>query len=418
MGSLKLSHTSKKIKAEIQLGGSKSISNRVLLIRALCSNKFDIENLSTSDDTITLDKLLSQEHEEYNAGHAGTTFRFLTAYFAFKEGTQVLTGSERMKQRPIKALVDALNAIGAHIDYAEQEGFPPLIIHSPKSEVKSEVTIKSNISSQYISALLMIAPTLQKGLIIKLEGELVSKPYLMMTLSIMNKFGIEYTFNGNEIEIKNQKYIAKDFFVESDWSAASYYFSMAAIAEEAEITLKGLVKNSLQGDSAIIDIAEKFGVSTTYGVREIFIKKDKSSKHQDFIEYNFIEQPDIAQTVFTMCAGLNIKGLFSGLQTLYIKETDRIGAFKTELSKVNYHLSKLPQKFSSKSEEEYFLLEGEVTFNETPVFDTYHDHRMAMALAPLALKHKIIINDYEVVSKSYPEFWEHLKLCGFSIDLL
>jgi 3-phosphoshikimate 1-carboxyvinyltransferase len=415
MNKIKLSHPNKIINAEIPLNGSKSISNRVLLIRALCEGTFNIDNLSTSDDTDTLEKLLSEEAKEYNTGHAGTTFRFLTAYLAFKEGTQYLTGSDRMKQRPIKALVEALNDIGANIEYEKEEGYPPLIIHSPKVKLNNEVKIKSNISSQYISALLMLAPTLSNGLKITLEGELVSKPYLLMTLSIMKYFGIEYKFEQNIIEVKEQKYLARDYFVESDWSAASYYFSIAAIADQAEIKLTKLFKDSLQGDSEIVRIAEKFGVAAEFKDNEVIIKKRKNFSNPQLVEYNFIEQPDIAQTVFTMCAATDTQGLFTGLQTLYIKETDRLQAFKNELSKVGVSLTKLPPKFSKNSKNEYFLLEGKIEVTNIPTFDTYHDHRMAMALAPLALKNEIIINDFEVVSKSYPDFWNHLKLCNFDI---
>lgn len=417
MGSLRLFHPTKKISTTISLGGSKSISNRILLIRALCDTKFKIENLSTSDDTQTLNKLLSENSNHYDAGHAGTTFRFLTAYLAFKEGSQYLTGSERMQNRPIKALVDALIEIGANIEYEKNEGFPPLMIHSPSSEIKQEVNIKSNISSQYISALLMIAPALPQGLKINLEGEIVSLPYLKMTLSILSEFGIEYVFENNSILIKPQPYQSKDYFVESDWSAASYYYSMAALAEEAEIVLKGLNKNSLQGDAKMAEIAEKFGVITEYSERAIKISKRISHSNPALFEYDFIEQPDIAQTVFAMCGALNTKGLFTGLQTLYIKETNRIQAFKNELAKIGISLAKLPAVFSKQADKEYFLLEGNIIFNDTPYFDTYHDHRMAMSLAPLALLHEIIINDPEVVSKSYPEFWDDLKKCNFGVEI-
>lgn len=417
MSSLRLFHPTKKINATISLGGSKSISNRILLIRALCDTKFKIDNLSTSDDTQTLYKLLSEHSNHYDAGHAGTTFRFLTAFLAFRQGSQYLTGSERMQKRPIKALVDALIEIGANIEYENEEGYPPLIIHSPSSEIKNVVNIRSNISSQYISALLMMAPTLPQGLKLNLEGEIVSLPYLKMTLGILSEFGIEYVFENNSILIKPQPYLSKDYFVESDWSAASYYYSMAAIAEDAEIVLKGLHKNSLQGDAKMAELVEQFGIKTEYGDKVISINKIKNHTNPELFEYDFIEQPDIAQTVFAMCGALNTKGLFTGLQTLYIKETDRIQAFKNELAKIGISLSKLPTVFSKNSGKEYFLLEGNIVFNEMPHFDTYHDHRMAMSLASLALMHEITINDYEVVSKSYPEFWDDLKKCNFDVEI-
>lgn len=418
MSSLRLSHPSKKIKATIPLGGSKSISNRVLLIKAFSGHDIHIDNLSSSDDTSTLVKMLDREHTHYDTGHAGTTFRFMTAYLAFKEGTHFLTGSERMQQRPVKALVEALNGIGANIEYENEIGYPPLIINSPKNEIKGEINIDAGISSQYISALMMLAPTLPQGLIINLTGEMVSLPYIKMTASILEYFDIRCDFVDHKITIEKQAFSKKDFFVESDWSAASYYFAMASMAKEAEITLTGLFKDSLQGDAAIVKIAEKFGIVTTYGDKTITLKKNNEQKNAELIEYDFIEQPDIAQTIFAMCAANNIKGLFTGLQTLYIKETDRIQAFKNELAKIDVQLSKLPLKFSKDQSKTYYLVEGQMNTGSNPIFNTYHDHRMAMALAPLALKSEITINEYEVVSKSYPEFWNHLKKCNFEFIIL
>jgi 3-phosphoshikimate 1-carboxyvinyltransferase len=413
--SIKLHSTSKKIEADIVLGGSKSITNRALLIRALCSNHFDIQNISLSDDSEAMEKILSQTEGPYDAGHAGTTFRFLTAYFAFKDGTQIMTGSDRMKQRPIGPLVDALNHIGANITYAENHGFPPLVINAPSEKIKNEVSIKADVSSQYLSALLMLAPTLPSGLNITLEGELVSRPYLEMTLTMMQTFGVSHIWEGNTISIRPQAYIGTTYFVEADWSSASYLYSWAAIAEEAEITISGLFLDSMQGDAAIMKIAESFGVNTKSLNGKLIITKSKSSLAIPFFEYDFIQQPDIAQTVFTMCAACGVQGLFTGLQTLSIKETDRIAAFKTELSKIGILISKVPPRFKKKDERIFYMLNGELNFEETPAFDTYHDHRMAMALAPLAMLNDIKINDADVVSKSYPNYWEDIRKMGVTV---
>ncbi len=414
---LRLSTTSKNISAKIDLGGSKSITNRALLIRALCHSPFEIKNISDSDDSRAMNKILNQAEGPFDTGHAGTTYRFLTAYFAFKPGTQVLTGSERMKQRPIGALVDALNVIGANITYESIEGFPPLIINEPTSEISDKVTVKANVSSQYLSALLMLAPTLPKGLALTLEGDLVSKPYLMMTLEMMEFFGVKYDWTDNTITIGPQAYEPKPYFVEADWSSASYLYSWAALADEAEIEVTGLFAKSMQGDSKIKNIAESFGVETTeIGEGQMLISRKKYAEVKPFLEYDFIDQPDIAQTVFAMCAARQVSGLFTGLQTLYIKETDRIKAFQNELGKVEVFLSKVPERFKKKDEKEYFMIEGEPKFNEEPRFDTYHDHRMAMALAPLAMMHPIIINEADVVTKSYPNYWTDCQKYGIKVE--
>jgi 3-phosphoshikimate 1-carboxyvinyltransferase len=414
---IKITSLQDDINTKISLGGSKSITNRALLIRALCDEHFDIKNISESDDSMAMTTILAQEEGPFDTGHAGTTFRFLTAYFAFKEGIQVLTGSERMQQRPIKALVDALNDLGANIEYQVNDGFPPLVIHAPKSTIKNKVSVKSDISSQYLSALLMIAPTLPQGLELTMVGELVSKPYLMMTLAIMEYFGVSHDWQENTIKIAPQKYVAKPYFVEADWSSASYLYSWATLSDDVNIEVTGLFKESMQGDAAIAKIAENFGVTTIdLGDNKMLIQKKKNAEIKSFIEYDFIEQPDIAQTVFAMCAGKNVGGLFTGLQTLYIKETDRIKAFQTELGKVGVYLSKVPPHFKKNDNREFFMIEGEVTFADTPAFDTYHDHRMAMALAPLARLHPVVINEANVVTKSYPSYWKDVKNMGCNCE--
>ena len=415
---IKLTANAKDVKGTIKLTGSKSITNRVLLIKALCEDDFVIENLSASDDTITMEKLLRSNEDELDTHHAGTTYRFLTAYLSTQENTKILTGSPRMKQRPIGPLVNALRSLGANLEYLENEGYPPLKIGPPIQKLSNYVQIQGDISSQYLSALLMIAPTLPNGLTLEILGDLVSLPYLKMTLDIMNYFGITHDWNENKISIAPQKYVGKDFFVEADWSAASYYYSIASLADNADITLEGLNEESLQGDSAIATIGEQFGITSTFKNRTVRLTKINDIPNPLFFEYDFLMTPDIAQTVFAMCAGAGTSGLFNGLKTLYIKETDRIKAFQIELEKLNVFLSKVPQKFKKNSEDEYFMLEGLAKFKSIPTFDTYHDHRMAMSLAPLALKGDIMFNDPGVVSKSYPDFWTDLGKLGFDVTII
>ena len=409
----------KDIKGEITLSGSKSISNRVLLIRALCVEKFEIFNLSDSDDTISMEKLISSSDGILDAHHAGTTFRFLTAYFSRKSGTQILTGSERMKQRPVKALVDALNSLGANIEYLEKDGYPPLKINPPSDSVKNEISLPANISSQYITALLLISPVIPGGLTIRLEGEIVSAPYIEMTIGIMQYFGVKVDWNGQTLHVAHQTYVPKDYHVEADWSAASYYYIIAGFSNSADIILKGLHKNSLQGDSAIAEIANKFSIETTFNDHEIRILKPQKSVSPDHFEYNFIKVPDIAQSISVLCAGLGTHGLFSGLQTLKIKETDRIAALQNELAKVGVFLNKMPDRLSKKTGIEYYMQEGKCMSDELniPEVNTYNDHRMAMSFAPIGLLFPIRINDPQVVSKSYPLFWKDLGILGFEIIL-
>lgn len=415
MSKVRVEKDSKEAIGRITLSGSKSISNRVLIIRALCQDEFNIENLSDSDDTRTLERLLHSDEYELDAHHAGTTFRFLTSYLASREGTNLLTGSQRMQERPIKALSEALIRMGADIQYSRNEGYPPLNIGSPLRDFDSKIVLPANISSQYISSLLLIAPTLPNGLEITLEGEIVSRPYLEMTLSIMEYFGVMHTWKENTIIILPQEYKGKDFYVEADWSAASYYYIIAALSEKVDLTLKGLEKNSLQGDSAIVEIAESFGIDTKFGDRQIQLSKGGISP-VDYFEYDFIKCPDIAQSVSTMAAGLGVTCLFSGLQTLRIKETDRIAALQNELAKIDVHLSILPKKFSKKSDHEFYMQEGKAKSDEsTPIFSTYKDHRMAMSFGPIASIFPIQVEDHMVVTKSYPNYWSDLTSLGFEV---
>ncbi len=418
MAKARITKKNKTAKGKIQLSGSKSISNRVLIIQALCDDDFDIENLSDSDDTKTLQGLLASDSYELDAHHAGTTFRFLTSYLATKEGENILTGSSRMQERPIGPLSEALIKLGSDITYVNNEGYPPLKIGSPKKPIDSKISLPANVSSQYISSLLLVAPTLPNGLEIQLIGDIVSRPYLEMTLRIMEYFGVNHTWEGQNIKVTPQKYVGKDFYVEADWSAASYYYIIAALADDADITLVGLQEESLQGDNAIAEISKSFGLSSEYGDNTVRITKS-DVEVESFFEYDFISCPDIAQSVSTMSAGVGISTLFSGLQTLKIKETDRIHALKVELAKVHVYLSKLPAKFSKNTEVEYYMQEGNIDGDEmAPTFATYKDHRMAMAFGPLAQLFPIEIEEYMVVTKSYPNYWEDLKTLGFEVEVL
>lgn len=420
MNTITIHHPTGNIVGEINLSGSKSISNRALLIRALSGQHFDITNLSNSDDTVTMQKLIQDvsTSDILDAHHAGTTFRFLSAYLAIKtKKPVVLTGSERMQQRPIKALVEALNSLGANISYTGVDGFPPLKIDKPFGEWKDTISLPADISSQYISALLMIGPYLPNGLKINLIGNIVSLPYIEMTISMMKYFGGQVSWvDSNNLQVYPVKYSPLSFYVEADWSSASYFYSMVALAEKSDIIIHGLQQDSLQGDSKVSEIYSALGVETVYENNSIRIKKLKH-KPIEFYEYDFLMCPDLAQTVTVSIGGLGINGLYSGLQTLYIKETDRVSALMSELAKYGVFLSKLPQKFSQKSGITYYSQEGEASLIDSSAqVATYNDHRMAMAFAPLGIKFPIRIENPLVVSKSYPFFWADLKKLGFEIS--
>lgn len=407
MQELRLFKKLKKAEGTVTLDGSKSLSNRALIINALSGHNIEFKNLSTSKDTKTLLSLLGNESEIFDAGHAGTTYRFLTAYLAFKEGSQILTGSERMKQRPIKKLVEALNSIGADIEYLENEGFPPLKINEPKAEILNKLVINGNISSQYISALILIAPTLPRGLEIHIKEKLVSRPYVEMTLKMLDTFGVGSNFQENIIYISPQTISNQHITIESDWSAASYYYSILTLAGDGKILLKGLQKNSWQGDSILSEMMEIFGIQTQFMDEGIFIKKIGAPPRK--FEADFEDFPDLAQTIAVLCGGLGIEAYFTGLSTLKIKETDRIAALQTELRKVGVNFEEIGQ--------DRYRLTGKATFEETPSFATYQDHRMAMAFAPLAVLHPIRIQEPNVVVKSYGKFWDDLELLGFESEI-
>lgn len=411
---IRISHPTGIVEGSIRLDGSKSISNRALIIRALSGVDFGISGLSICDDTVAMDRLLSENQIVNDVHHAGTTFRFLTAYLALQEDTQVLTGSERMLQRPIGPLVDALRSIGCDINYLGEEGYPPLEIGSPgdMSDLH-EVRISAGISSQYISALILIAPTLPNGLRIHLEGEMVSESYLKMTLATVAEFGIEVAYDGKSISIEPQEYKVQDYTVEADWSAASYHYAIVALAKSAMLKLEGLFPNSTQGDAAMEQLAESLGVSTAWFQNDALLEKTGAS---DSLTYDYINQPDIAQTVAVICASLDMKTDFSGLKTLRIKETDRIAALQIELAKIG---SGFPLLHTESSGEEHYGVSNKVAKPPViPRFATYKDHRMAMAFAPLALLFPIEMEEPDVVSKSYPNFWNDLKELGFVIEEL
>ncbi len=402
---------------DILLDGSKSISNRALMIRALSSSDFDITHLSTSDDTKSMQQLLSSTEQELDAGPAGTTFRFLTAYYALQDGTQVLTGSARMQQRPIGPLVDALNTLGADIEYLGKLGFPPLQMNPPRELGKvNRLRMPANISSQFISALLMIGPTLPMGMELTLEGDLVSASYLQMTLTMMRDFGIDYRYEDQVISIPSQAYHPKSYQVEADWSAASYHYASAALAEDVQLRLRGLQSESMQGDSVAIELFGKLGLSTSWDDNGLLISR--VTKPVPMLEHDYILCPDIAQTMAVATAGLGVPCLFTGLETLSIKETDRIAALRAELAKINVAFHKMPPRFSKQSSRSYYMLEGHAHWNSPPRFATYHDHRMAMAFAPLSVLAPIAIEDPSVVGKSYPGFWDDLTRLGWSIELV
>ena len=409
---LTLSHPSSRLTGTISLAGSKSISNRVLIIRALSGSEFPVHRLANARDTELLESLLSSNAELLDAGAAGTTYRFMTAYLSMQPGTQVLTGTARMKERPVGVLVEALNTLGAHIEYLEKSGYPPLKIGPPVQPgiSASELSIAAGTSSQYISALLMIAPVLPLGLTLQLEGKIVSRPYIEMTLGLMEYFGVQHTWEGRTIHIAPQAYQAKPFTVEADWSAASYYYAMAALAETAYLSLEGLFPNSLQGDAILPELYEPLGVYTQFTDHGIRLTKAGEGKMREF-RYDFLRCPDLAQTLAATCAGLGIPGNFQGVETLRIKETDRIEALRQELEKVDVRVRPYLEEARAG-----FTVEGIAHWGVTPLFHTYEDHRMAMAFAPLALLRPVQIADPAVVSKSYPDFWKDLEKLGFLIE--
>ncbi len=393
----------KGFSGKIIITGSKSESNRLLILQKMFNNLI-IDNLSNSNDTKVLRKALTSTNMIVNVGHAGTAMRFLTAYYASVEGVEItITGSKRMQERPIKILVDALNHIGADVKYLNKEGFPPLQIKG-KEITKSNVTINGNVSSQYISALLLIAPTLKNGLTISLQGKVTSIPYIKMTLNLLNQIGITTNWNNDTIQIfAKNKIDKKTIVVESDWSSASYYYSLVALSNKSSVELSYFKEKSLQGDKALDELFLNFGVKTTFKKDTILLEKIQNFKQKKHVKLNLVNTPDIAQTIAVTCVGLNVSCGLEGLHTLKIKETDRLEALKIELSKFDAKIRITNNSIHIKPTNLNFDKKTTTTIN------TYQDHRMAMAFAPLSLKYPIKILNAEVVNKSYPNFWNDFK---------
>lgn len=433
---IRVSHPTGILRGTFQLPASKSESNRALLIQALSSEKITLQNLSDANDTVLLQRLLQSPEKEINAEDAGTVMRFLTAYYSLTGQQKILTGTERMCQRPIGILVNALRDLGAEIEYLGKDGFPPLEIKgfSPKFSGQAMVKLRGDVSSQFISALLLCAPVFKGGLLLELEGKITSRPYIQMTLALMHEFGITGTFIENRIEILPAKYGGGTFAVEADWSAASYWYGLVSLAREGDIFLPGLKDNSLQGDSRVAALMEMFGVETIFLPEGIRLVKS-SEKITQTATIDFTDIPDLAQTFAVLATAKNIALEMTGLESLRIKETDRITALQTELEKFGAILAETKQgtflvknaivskqknrvgEFGSPgSEDHYSTNQNGINSNQKTQIQTYYDHRMAMAFAPLALLQEIEIENPEVVRKSYPEFWNELRNAGFEIQ--
>ena len=395
-----------EINAAIKITGSKSETNRLLLLKALFPN-ITLANTSNSDDSEVMQKALNGTDDIVDIHHAGTAMRFLTAYFAVNAGREVvLTGSSRMQERPIKILVEALEQLGAVITYEKEVGYPPIRIKGQKITA-SKVKLAANVSSQYISALLLVASKLENGLELTLEGEITSIPYIKMTLALLNDLDIKTSFEGNVITVAPKPAVeTKEMIVESDWSSASYYFSIAALADAASITISSYKENSLQGDSALVSLYQAMGVESRFNGNQLTLTKQSNFNYQD-VTFDLNNTPDIAQTIVVTCLGLGIGCYLTGLHTLKIKETDRLEALRIELTKLGADISVTNDSLT---------LVATKQINPNVTIATYNDHRMAMAFAPLAFRVPIFIENAEVVSKSYPDFWEDLKSLGFAME--
>lgn len=403
---LQLQTSQSDLQAQIAITGSKSETNRLLLLQALFPN-IALANTSNSDDSEVMQKALKGNDEIVDIHHAGTAMRFLTAYFAVNEGREVvLTGSQRMTERPIKVLVEALQQLGAQISYENQEGYPPIRIKGQKITA-NKVSIPANVSSQYISALLLVAPKLQNGIELTLVGEITSIPYIKMTLALLNDLNIQTSFEGNVIKVyPKQEVESKVMTVESDWSSASYFFSLAALSNEASISLTSYKETSLQGDSALVQLYSEMGIESKFENNQLTVTKKANFTLND-VTFDLNNTPDIAQTIVVTCLGLGIGCHLTGLHTLKIKETDRLEALRIELTKLGANISVTNDSLTLVASKE---------IHSNVKIATYNDHRMAMAFAPLALRVPIIIENAEVVSKSYPDFWKDLENLGFQIS--
>ena len=404
-----------RLSMTVKLPASKSISNRALIIYALTGSQVPPDNLSDCDDTEVIIRMLRDNPPTIDIGAAGTAMRFSAALLAATSGsTHVLTGTERMKHRPIGILVNALRLLGADIEYVGEEGFPPLRIVGHRLD-GGELEIEGNVSSQYISALLLIGPMLSKGLTLRLRGEIISRPYIDLTLWTMREFGADAEWTAvDTIDVRPKPYISRTYFIENDWSAASYWYEMVALARDpdAEVRLEGLMDGSKQGDSSVRYIFSLLGVKTVFGTKQSGVPTRVTLIKNGFcvpkLEYDFRNSPDLAQTFVVACCALGVPFHFIGLQTLRIKETDRIDALMTEMRKLGYVLRE--------KENCELMWSGERCEPSGQPIDTYHDHRMALAFAPLSMQHPIAINDPQVVTKSYPQFWSHIRQAGFIID--
>ena len=403
MKEIRLRHISGSVVGKIQVTGSKSESNRMLLLQAFFP-QIELTNLSNSDDTVAMKSGLETDDTLVDIGHAGSTMRFLTAYFSSIENQEkTLTGSQRMQERPIGILVDALRQLGADITYLKNEGYPPLMIRGKKLYA-DEIRLSADISSQYITALMLIAPHLAGGLRLHLQGKLTSVPYIKMTQSLLHNIGIEASFSGKTIEVSSKIEIASTTYaIESDWSSASYYFGIAALAKEADVRLSIYKENSLQGDRVLMNIYEQLGVKSSIENNTLHLLKQALKSTS--IKLDLSNAPDIAQTIVVSCYGLGIACDITGLHTLKIKETDRLVALQNELTKLGGKI-----KITDHSLQ---LQKRNNPIRPNVLIETYHDHRMAMAFAPLALLVPIRIQDADVVTKSYPEFWKDLEMNGF-----
>ncbi len=405
---IKVGKDNRFVNATVSLPSSKSITNRALIVQALCHNSIVIENASEAEDSNILKSALRDLTSFIDVKDAGTAFRFLTAFLSIQPGSFILTGSERMKQRPIGVLVNALRMIGADIEFLERDNFPPLKINGKKL-VGGNLRIDASESSQYISALLLIAPKLSLGLRLELAGKINSVSYIEMTLSLMKYFGISIQRNGNFIDIPCQDYSPKVLRVENDWSSASFWYEIAALSEKSEIVLRGLNKKSIQGDVVIDEIMEKFGVHSVESGEDIVIRKTNKLELPSFFDFDFSSCPDLVLPVATVCTVLKIPSMFRGVKNLRIKESDRLNALKNELVKIGGNLI---------VEEDLFSIEPGEYLNDETIFHSYNDHRMVMAFAPLALKlNEVIIDDHLPVNKSFPDFWNNLRNAGFECEI-
>ena len=391
----------------INIPGSKSESNRSLIINALCDSPGSIDNLASARDTVTMLRCLKTKADVYDVMDAGTAMRFLTAYLAVTQNNVSITGTDRMKKRPIKILVDALSQIGTSISYLGHEGYPPLKFNGFNEQLEDKLSIASNISSQYISALLMVAPKLPRGLTLSLTGGTVSKPYIDMTIALMRHFGVTVEVSNGNYAVNPQTYTFKPFHVEPDWSAVSYWYSLFKLSDLESLFIAGVRSDSNQGDSVVAKMMTGFGVRTSFENGGIRLTRTNEHLPQ---ELNFMECPDLAQTFAVICAGIGHRCYFTGLQTLKIKETDRVLALQKELEKFGADLKEQNERW-----ELIPGIEPIANFSQLD-FETYEDHRMAMAFAPLAVFTTVSFDDYTVVNKSYPSFWQDMEKIGFHID--